>query len=83
VHSCKVFCVELPVREAFVSAGLDVILAGLRNAMHAYWRLLTIGHVQKVQPCDEPPSLGPLKVIGASSLTYLCAPSLPLRRAEG
>jgi hypothetical protein len=48
VHSSKVFCVELPVREAFVSAGLDVILAGLSNAMHAYWRLLTIGHVQKV-----------------------------------
>jgi hypothetical protein len=41
VHSCKVFCVELPVREAFISADLS-------NAMHVGQHLLTIGHVQKV-----------------------------------
>jgi hypothetical protein len=48
VHSCKVFCVELPICEAFVSAGLNVVSAGLGNAMCADWRLLTIGYVQKV-----------------------------------
>jgi hypothetical protein len=47
VHSCKVFCVERPVCDAFVSAGLNIISAGLRNATHAYWRLLTIGYIQK------------------------------------
>jgi hypothetical protein len=83
VHSCKVFCVELSVLEAFALADLSVISAGLGNAMHAYWHLLTIGHIQKVWPFDEPLSLGPLRAIGASSLTCLCAPSPPLRRAEG
>jgi hypothetical protein len=48
VHSCKVFCIELPVCEAFVSAGLGVISAGLGNAMRVDCRLLTIGHVQEV-----------------------------------
>jgi hypothetical protein len=38
----------LPVREAFISAGLGIILSNLGNAMHVYWRFLTIGHVQKV-----------------------------------
>jgi hypothetical protein len=41
VHSYKVFCVELPIREAFVSIGLS-------NAMCMDWHLLTIGHVQEV-----------------------------------
>jgi hypothetical protein len=48
LHSCKVFCVERPVRVAFVSAGLGIISAGLGNATHVYWCSLTIGYVQKV-----------------------------------
>jgi hypothetical protein len=48
VHSCKVFCIEWPVREAFVSAGFNVISAGLGNATHAYRQLLTVRRVQKV-----------------------------------
>jgi hypothetical protein len=31
-------------------------------------------HVQEVKPCVEPLSLGPLEVIGVSSLACLCAP---------
>jgi hypothetical protein len=48
VHSWKDFCVERLVREAFVSAGLNIISAGLGNVKHAYWRSLTIGYVRKV-----------------------------------
>jgi hypothetical protein len=48
VHSCKVFCIERPVREAFVLAGFDIISAGLGNATHAYRQLLTVRRVQKV-----------------------------------
>jgi hypothetical protein len=48
VHSSKVFCIELLVREAFVSASLGVISAGLGNALRADWCLLTIRYVQKV-----------------------------------
>jgi hypothetical protein len=48
VHSCKFFCVEWPVREAFLSARLGIISAGLDNVTHAYWCMLTIGYVRKV-----------------------------------
>jgi hypothetical protein len=81
--SCKVFSQDLPACRVLVSAGIGDISAGLSGATHTYLASSAFGAPQEVQPCVEPPSLGPFKAIGTGSPTSLYAPSPSLRGMEG
>jgi hypothetical protein len=73
----------LPVCEVFVSATLGGVSAGFGGAMRPYQHSPAFGACPGGVAVRRAPSLGPLEAIGASSSTCLCAPSPPLRRAEG